>query len=207
MLSRRQFMGWLAGLIPAAAIVRRAHAASITYLIAAPETLDALGAAVLPSELGGTATGQVVAGFRRWIDGYRVSAELNHGYGNSRLRFTGPTPATRWARQLDDLDGSARAAHDSSFASLTVAQRREMVRPLIAAERGLPSSPEGGTHVALALLGFFYGSSAANDLCYEAAIGKNRCRPLSESTKHPMPRAHSATGRVLTVRVNIEAGS
>ena len=200
-------MGWLAGLIPAAAIVRRAHAASITYLAAAPDTLNALGGAVLPSELGSALTAQVVAGFRRWIDGYRENAELNHGYGNSRLRFSGPTPATRWAKQLDDLDASARAAHGSSFASLTIAQRQELVRPLIAAERGIPSNPDGATHIALALLGFFYGSSLANDLCYEAAIGKNTCRPLSDSPKHPMPRVKSATGRVLTVRTGTEAGS
>ena len=141
MLSRREFMGWLAGLIPAAAVVRRAHAASVAHLAAAPETLDALGAAVLPAELGSAQVGQVVAGFRRWIDGYRENAELNHGYGNSRLRFSGPTPATRWTKQLDDLDAAARSAHGSSFATLTVAQRQEIVRPLIAAERGIPGVP------------------------------------------------------------------
>jgi hypothetical protein len=207
MQSRREFMGWLAGLIPAAVVVRRAHAASVEYLAAAPETLDALGAAVLPQELGGTQVALVVAGFRRWIDGYRENAELNHGYGNSRLRFSGPTPATRWAKQLDDLDTAARSARGSSFATLTVAQRQEIVRPLIAAERGIPGSPDGGTHVALALLGFFYGSPLATDLCYEAAIGKNMCRPLGDSSKHPVPRARSSTGRVLPVRIDIEAGS
>ena len=71
----------------------------------------ALGAAVLPSELGATQIAYIVAGFRRWIDGYRENAEVNHAYGNSRLRFTGPTPATRWAKQLDDLDIAARAAY------------------------------------------------------------------------------------------------
>src|SRR5260370_41771331 len=141
MLSRREFMGWVAGLIPAAAVVRRAHAASIAYLTAAPETLDALGAAVLPAELGSAATGQVVAGFRRWIDGYRENAELNHGYGNSRLRFSGPTPATRWTKQLDDLDAGARAAHGGSFAALTVGQRRAICRAPLPARRRPPADP------------------------------------------------------------------
>lgn len=191
MLSRREFMGWLAGLVPAAAIVRQAHTASIAHLAAAPATLDALGAAVLPAELGGAQIGQVVAGFRRWIDGYREKAELNHGYGNSRLRFSGPTPATRWTKQLDDLDTTARAAHGSPFAALTVAQRQEIVRPQLGAERGMPSNPEGGMHVAAAMLGFFYASPLATDLCYEAAIGKNTCRPLSESPKRPAPKARS----------------
>lgn len=200
-------MGWLAGLIPAAAVVRRAHAASVGYLAAAPETLDALGAAVLPAELGSAQVGQVVAGFRRWIDGYRENAELNHGYGNSRLRFSGPTPATRWTKQLDDLDAAARSAHGSSFAALTVVQRQEIIRPLIAAERGIPGTPDAGAHVVLALLGFFYGSPLATDLCYEAAIGKSTCRPLGDSSKHPVPRARSSSGRVLTVRAAVEGGS
>lgn len=200
-------MGWLAGLIPAAAVVRRAHAASIAYLAAAPETLDALGVAILPAELGRAQIGQVVAGFRRWIDGYRENAELNHGYGNSRLRFTGPTPATRWTKQLDDLDSAARAAHGVSFAALSVVQRQEIVKPLIVAERGIPSRPDGGTHVALALLGLFYGSPLATDLCYEAAIGKNTCRSLGDSSKHPAPKTRASMGRVLTVRVDTEAGS
>lgn len=207
MLSRREFLGWLAAAVPAGFIVRRAHAASVAYLGAAPETLDALGVAILPPELGAGQIGRVVGGFRRWIDGYRENTEVNHAYGNSRLRFTGPTPATRWAKQLDDLDGAAHAAHGKPFAELTVEQRQGLVRPLIAAERGIPASPDGATHVALALLGFFYGSSQATDLCYEAAIGKSTCRPLSESAKRPAARARSATGRVLPVRSDIEVGS
>src|SRR5258708_13290965 len=143
-------MGWLAGLIPAPAIVRRAHAASIPYLAAAPDTLNALGGAVLPSELGSALTAQVVAGFRRWIDGYRENAELNHGYGNSRLRFSGPTPATRWTKQLDDLDAGARAAHGGSFAALTVGQRRDICRPLLPAGPGLPSNSAARAHLATA---------------------------------------------------------
>ena len=200
-------MGWLAGALPVAAIVRQAHAASIAHLVAVPETLDALGAAILPTELGSAQISRVVAGFRRWIDGYREKAEVNHDYGGSRLRFTGPTPATRWTRQLDELDATARAAHGAPFAALTVAQRRDIVRPLLVGERGIPQNPDGATHVALALLGFFYGSPLATDICYDAAIGKNSCRPLSESPKHPAPRPKSSTGRVLTVRADVEAGS
>ena len=30
-------------------------------------------------------------------------------------------------------------------------------------------------------------SSAANDLCYEAKIGKQTCRPLANSTRKPLP--------------------
>jgi hypothetical protein len=188
MLSRREFLGWLAAVVPAGIIVRRAHAESIAHLATAPETLDALGGAILPTELGAAQTARVVGRFRRWIDGYRENAEINHGYGTARLRFTGPTPATKWAKQLDDLEAAARGAHGRSFAELTATQRQDLVRPLIAAERGIPASPDGGTHVAVALLGFFYGSSQATDLCYEATIGKSTCRPLSESGKRPASR-------------------
>jgi hypothetical protein len=207
MLTRREFVGWLAAVVPAGFVVRHAHAQSIAHLIAAPETLDALGLAVLPSELGAAETARVVGGFRRWIDGYHAGAEVNHAYGNSRLRFIGPTPATRWTKQLDDLEAAARAAHGRSFASLSVDERQAMVRPLVAGERGIPGSPDGGAHVATALLGFFYASSEANDLCYEAAIGKSTCRPLSESSKKPIAKQSTRSGRTLPVRIDIGVGS
>lgn len=189
MLSRRDFLTWLAGALPVAAVVRRAHIVSMSHLVSAPATLDALGVALLPSELGMGQIGRVVVGFRHWIDGYRENVEINHAYGNSRLRFTGPTPATRWTKQLDDLDAAATTTHGSPFAALTVTQRQQLIRPLLVADRGIPGSPEGASHVALALLAFFYASPAATDLCYEAAIGKTTCRPLGESSRHPLARA------------------
>ena len=42
-------------------------------------------------------------------------------------------------------------------------------------------------HVSLALLAHFYDSSAATDLCYEAQIGKQTCRPLAASARKPLP--------------------
>jgi hypothetical protein len=207
MVSRREFVSWLATVVPAGLVVRYAHAESVAYLLSAPATLDALGSAVLPSELGAGQIARVVAGFRRWMDGYREGAEVNHAYGNSRLRFTGPTPATRWTRQLDELDAAAQSAHGRPFSALSVSERQALIRPLIASERGIPGSPEGGTHVAVALLGFFYGSSEANDLCYEAAIGKSTCRPLSESSRKPAPRVAGRGGRMLPVRNDMRVGS
>jgi gluconate 2-dehydrogenase subunit 3-like protein len=209
MVSRREFLGWVAGVLPVAVIVRQAHAAAVAHLAASPDTLDALGGAVLPGELGSAQIARVVSGFRHWIEGYRENAEVLHGYGNSRLRFTGPTPATRWTKQLDDLDVAARAAHGAPFSAATVAQRQAILRPLLATERGsgIPGSPEGATHVALALMGFFYGSPMATDLCYEADIGPSTCRPLGDSAKRPRPRVAPSTGRLLPVRMDIEVGS
>ena len=186
MLSRRQFLGWAAGIVPAALVVRRAHAAAIAELRAAPETLDALGVAILPSELGDAQARRVVAGFRRWLDEYREGAELNHGYGTSRLSLAGPTPATRWMPQLDALEAAAQKAHGRAFAASSIEQRRALVRDALASDRSTGfQSPDRATHVATALLGYFFTSSQATDLCYLAPIGRNTCRPLAKSPGRP----------------------
>ena len=96
LLSRRAFLGTLAAAIPAAALVRRAHAAAVDDIAADPRTLHAVGEAMLPSELGLPGTQAAVTDFQRWIAGYRENAELLHGYGTSALARSGPTPATRW---------------------------------------------------------------------------------------------------------------
>src|ERR1700754_2057542 len=136
MIARRQFLAWAAGVVPAAVLVRHAHAAAVAELHAAPETLDALGLAILPSELGDDQIRRVVGSFRRWLDGYKEGAEVNHAYGSSRLSVTGPTPATRWLPQLDALEASARRLHGRSFSDATIPQRRAIVRDALAAERG-----------------------------------------------------------------------
>jgi hypothetical protein len=187
MLHRRQFLGWVAGLVPAAALVRSAHAATIAELNAAPETLDALGLAILPTELGDAQIRRVVASFLRWLDRYREGAELNHAYGASRLTFAGPTPATRWMPQLDALEAAAQKAHGRAFSATTVAQRRAIVKEALAAERGagIPTQ-DRATHIATALLGHYFASAQATDLCYGVSIARQTCRPLSKSSEKPL---------------------
>ena len=186
MLSRRHFLGWAAGIVPAAFFVRHAHAAAVAALEAAPETLDALGVAILPTELGEAQARRVVAGFRRWLDEYKEGAEVNHAYGSSRLGFTGPTPATRWMPQLDALEAVAQKTHGRAFAGLTVEQRRALVRDALASDRATGiQAPDRATHVATALLGFYFTSSQATDLCYLAPIGRHTCRPLAKSPQRP----------------------
>jgi hypothetical protein len=133
----------------------------------------------------------VVQGFQRWIAGYREHAELTHGYGTSRIRFTGPTPATRWASQLDELDAAARRRHGKPFAQLAPSNAEALVRDVLAGEAldRLPSVVDA-KHVAIALLAYFFDSSEATDLCYGALIGRQTCRPLAQSA--PMPAALSA---------------
>jgi hypothetical protein len=187
-LSRRTFLASLAASVPLAVIARHAHAAAVLHLQSDSATLNALGDAILPSALGRAGIAAEVAAFRDWGAGYHENAELNHGYGTSRLRSSGPTPMTRWATQLDALDAGAQAKHQRRFRDLNVAERQAVVRSALQGER-LERMPAVGdaNHVAVALLAHFYDSSGANDLCYEAKIGKATCRPLSASARTPLP--------------------
>ena len=188
LLSRRAFAATLAALLPTASLVRLAHAAAVDHLERDPRTLRALGAAVLPSELGDARIAAAVREFERWIAGYREGAELVHGYGTSKLERTGPTPATRWATQLDALDVAAQRAHARPFAAVTLVQRRALVQSDLD-ELKLDRIPPIGRapHVALALLAHFYGTAEATDLCYDARIMRQNCRPLAASTRAPLP--------------------
>jgi hypothetical protein len=194
LLSRRAFLGTLAATIPAAALARRAHAAAVYDIAADPRTLHALGEAILPSELGREGTRAAVTDFQRWIAGYRENAELLHGYGTSALERSGPTPATRWAAQLEALDAKARREGARSFAALGLGRRREMVRAELAALKADRIPPVGtAPHVALALLAHWYATPDAVDRCYEAHIGPQSCRPIAASPRKPLPLARVRT--------------
>ena len=150
-------------------------------------TLAALGAAVLPSDLGADGTTRVVADFQRWMAGYRPGAEANHGYGTGRIERVPTDPRPRWNAQLAALDTDARRSGGQSFAALPRERRQALVRAALAGERGeaLPS-PLAARHVALALLAHFYDSPAATDLCYNARIGRQQCRPLAAQRDQPV---------------------
>lgn len=188
LFSRRRFLATVAATAPLAAIVRRAHAEAVIHLESDPSTLDALAEAVLPSSLGRVGARRAASSFREWGARYRENAELVHGYGTSRLRATGPTPVTRWATQLDQLEARARSEHQRPFRELTVEQRTALVRAVLQGERldRMPSVASA-KHVAIALLAHFYETPAAMDLCYGAQIGRQTCRPLSAQARKPLP--------------------
>ena len=188
-LSRRRFLASLAGVLPVAVIVRRAHAAAVAHVAADPAALDALAEVVLPSAaLGKAALTKEINAFRKWGAEYREGAEVNHGYGTSRLRALGPTPMTRWTTQLDDLDAAAETKHQKPFHELSADDRADLVRAALQGLRvdRLPGVGDAN-HVALALLSHFYTSSEANDLCYESRIGDKTCRPLAQQARKPLP--------------------
>lgn len=188
-LSRRRFLASLAGALPVAIIVRRAHAAAVAHIAADPATLDALAEVVLPSAaLGKAGLTKEIAAFRKWGAEYREGAEVNHEYGSSRLRMLGPTPMTRWSTQLDDLDAAAKTKYQKAFHELSAGDRADLVRTALQGQRldRMPGIADA-SHVALALLAHFYSSTEANDLCYEARIGKQTCRPLAQQARKPLP--------------------
>jgi hypothetical protein len=145
--------------------------------------LAAIAEVVLPSEADRPAA---IAAFTRWIADYQEAADTDHGYGNTRIRSTGPSPARKYAAQIAALDEAARAAGAAGFARATLDARRAIVAAAIAdakVER-LPARPTGA-HIASDLMGHYFGSSVAADLCYRAAIGRDACRGLPGSEKPP----------------------
>jgi hypothetical protein len=195
--ARRSFVARLAGAFVAIPLLGRRLAPrsrSETRLTAQPNdgVLAALGDTVLPSELGAPGVTRAVAEFQRWIDGYRPDAEAAHGYGTGRIDRVAPDPRVTWRSQLQSLDAEARRASGQSFAALPRARRQALVRTALAGERGesLPP-PLAARHVALALLAHFYDSPAATDLCYDAHIGRQQCRPLAAQSQRPTPLTRS----------------
>ncbi len=145
--------------------------------------LGAIADVVLPAEADRAAA---VAAFASWIDHYTEGADTDHGYGNTRIRATGPSPARNYPAQIAALDAAARARGAASFTAATVDQRRAIVEQALvdAKINRLPTRPTGG-HIATDLMGHYFGSSAAQDLCYRAAINRDACRGLAGSELPP----------------------
>ena len=130
------------------------------------DTLRALAKIVLPSEID---TNLAAGAFAVWALEYRPGAEMDHGYGFTRLRSKPPSPVDTYRKQLRALAASkmdvAAALEEAKITSL-------------------PQTPDG-RHVASDLMAFYFRSSAANDLCYRARIGRYECRGLAGSEKEP----------------------
>jgi hypothetical protein len=193
--TRRTFVGWLSGLAAALGIGVRARGLQAETPVSNEQSsnLDAaivrgVADAVLPSELGNDGMATVSRAFTQWIGGYRPGVELVHPYGSTELRQTGASPIGRWRSQLAALDASAREKHGKAFPALTKDQRRELVTSSLGDERlsRLPD-PLQASHVAMALLAWYFATPDAVDLCYNAKIGRNQCRPLVHSAREPLP--------------------
>jgi hypothetical protein len=196
MLSRRTFVSWLSGIGAALGLGVRARP-SVVSTPTSPQQVSLDGAmvrsvaeVVLPAELGNDGFARVGRAFSEWARGYRAGVELVHPYGSTTLRQTGESPTPRWRSQLVALDGEARARHQRGFTALTKEQRRELVTAAFANERAnrLPD-PLQADHVAMALMAWYFASPEAADLCYNARINRNQCRPLVNAPRQPLPLA------------------
>jgi hypothetical protein len=169
-MRRRTLLRWLASVGPL-----RAWAQTASFPGDQAASLRALAAVVLPSELGPQNLENTVAGFERWVREYRPGAEMDHGYGFTRLRSKPPSPSVTYMQQLKAL----RLSGD-------LASRRAAVEAALEEARvtALPRTPDG-KHVASDLMAFYFNSSEANDLCYRAHIGRDECRGLAGSDREP----------------------
>jgi hypothetical protein len=147
--------------------------------------LNAIAEAVLPDEMGAAARRTVVTQFLQWLRGYREGADTDHGYGFTRLRKLGPSPAARYPAQLAALD----AVDGQRFHSLSIDRRRAVIVQALteAKVERLPGRPSGA-HIAADLMAFYFTSAAAFDLCYKAPIGRDSCRGLDGSDAEPAER-------------------
>lgn len=195
MTTRRTFIGWLSAVGAALGIGVRARASRAETPVSTEQSgaLDAalvkgVADAVLPSELGNDGIATVSRAFTQWIGGYRPGVELVHPYGSTELRQTGESPIGRWRSQLAALNSAARDKHRKAFPALTREQKRELVMSALGTERfnRLPD-PLQATHVAMALLAWYFATPGAVDLCYNAKIDRNQCRPLVHASRQPLP--------------------
>jgi hypothetical protein len=146
-------------------------------------TLLAIAEVVLPAEANRKAA---VDAFSSWIDNYKEGADTDHGYGNTRVRATGPSPARNYPVQLAALDAAARAKGAADFAAAPLDQRRAIVEQAIGDAKidRLPARP-AGAHITIDLMGHYFNSSTAQDLCYRAGIARDACRGLAGSEQPP----------------------
>lgn len=154
----------------------------------AAHTLRAIAPAVLPSAIGAAGADRVVDRFLEWLRGYKSGAEMGFGYGILRKRVTPAITSDKYRQQLESIDGAIPAG--SSFRALPIEERQRVITAALerAGIRDFPMSPDG-THVISDFMSFYFTSTEANDLCYRAAIGRDRCRTLAGSRQRPAPIA------------------
>jgi hypothetical protein len=150
-------------------------------------TLTAVAEVVLPSSLSAEERRDTVTTFVAWVDGYRADADAGHGYGNTRLRRTGASPAAAYPAQLAALVAAARAEGAASFAALGLDARRRLIESALttpARVTQLPSRPSGA-HVVADFMGLFFHGPHGYNLAYDAAIDREDCRGLDGSDRPP----------------------
>lgn len=186
-MKRRTLLQLLVSSIAALSARIGLRAQTISLSSADAARIRVLGDVVLPQELGTEGRAQAVTSFLGWLRDYRPGADTDHGYGFPRLRRTAPSPAAKYAAQLDALELESRK-RGRDFKNTARIDQQTIVEAAITAAKieRLPARPDGG-HVATDLMAFFFDSVEANDLCYRARIGRDTCRTLDGSGDRPAP--------------------
>ncbi len=142
---------------------------------------------VLPSALGTKGQDEAVDNFLRWLRDYTEGAPLSHGYGEPRLVRSGPSPAPGYGTQIGALQQAA-TERGGRFGALPLDARTAILDAAFksAAIQNLPARPDG-KHVVADLMAHYFRSSAANDLCYNARIGRHTFRAIRVTTVRPQP--------------------
>jgi hypothetical protein len=142
-------------------------------------SLKELAATLLPESLGRAGTDRVAASFIRWLNEYHPGAEMQNGYGFTRVRVVPPSPNAKYLTQLEELARGTLINPDLGF------RRKQLEARLQAAGiQDLPALPESGD-IVVDLMAFYFNSSHANDFAYEAAIDRDGCRGLKSSSQVP----------------------
>jgi hypothetical protein len=189
-MKRRTLFRSVAALLLARPFARAARLRQSAATLSAGDvaTLRAIAEVALPESIGADAQDLVVDRFVAWVKNYREGADMGHGYGSSTLRRpSGPSPALRYPAQFAALDRAAASLGGSSFAALRREQRRTVIESALnEPERvsRLPATPTGASLIA-DLMGFYFNSPDARDLCYGRDIGTDRCRSLEGSEQEP----------------------
>lgn len=150
-------------------------------------TLRAVADVVLPSALTADERQTAVTLFADWVANYREGADAGHGYGNTRLRTTGPWPASEYPAQLAALEAAARSQGASSLAALSLEARRAVIDAALTSPRRVTQmrSRPSGAHVVSDFMGLFFHGPEGYNLAYQAAINREDCRGLAGSEQAP----------------------
>lgn len=142
---------------------------------------------VLPSTIGAKGQDEAVDNFLRWLRDYKEGVPLSHGYGEPRLVRSGPSPAPGYGAQIAALQRAA-GERGGRFGALPLDARRAILDTAFkqAGIQNLPARPDG-QHVITDLMAHYFRSSAANDLCYNARIGRHTFRAIRVTTVRPQP--------------------
>lgn len=192
-----RLLGAVAAALPLSALRTFAWAPSQTAPALNAATLGAIAEVVLPSTLTPGERGDAVTAFVEWVAGYRPGADAGHGYGTTRLRRTGPSPASAYPDQLAALEAAALAEGVASLSVLPLDARRRLIEAALTTPTRvtqLPSQPTG-VHIISDFMGQFFHGQTGYNLAYRAAINREECRGLDGSDAPPAPLPLRRGGR------------